>query len=37
MEHGAGPAVLLNRFSVRSEEADRFLAAWTADAEIMKR
>ena len=32
-----GPAVLVNTFVVPDEEADRFLAAWSADAAIMKR
>jgi heme-degrading monooxygenase HmoA len=31
-----GPVVLINTFVVPSEEADRFLVAWSADAAIMK-
>lgn len=31
-----GPVVLINTFVVPPEEADRFLAAWSADAAIMK-
>lgn len=32
-----GPVVLVNTFVVSPEDADRLLAAWTADADIMKR
>lgn len=32
-----GPVVLFNTFTVPSEDADRLLAAWAADAAIMKR
>jgi len=32
-----GPVVLINTFTVKPEEADHLLAAWTADAEVMKR
>jgi heme-degrading monooxygenase HmoA len=32
-----GAVVLVNTFVVPPEDADRLLAAWTADAEIMKR
>ncbi|KAB1073410.1 antibiotic biosynthesis monooxygenase family protein [Methylobacterium planeticum] len=31
-----GPVVLINTFVISSEDADRFLAAWGADAAIMK-
>ncbi len=32
-----GPVVLINKFTVKPEEADRLLEAWTADAAWMKR
>ncbi len=32
-----GPVVLVNTFVVPSEDADRLLAAWGADAAVMKR
>jgi heme-degrading monooxygenase HmoA len=32
-----GAVVLVNTFVAPPEDADRFLAAWAADAEIMKR
>ncbi|WP_298957614.1 antibiotic biosynthesis monooxygenase family protein [uncultured Methylobacterium sp.] len=32
-----GPVVLVNTFVVPPAEAERLLAAWTADAEIMRR
>jgi heme-degrading monooxygenase HmoA len=32
-----GPVVLINTFTVAIEEVDRFLAAWAADAAVMKR
>ena len=31
-----GPVVLINTFVMPSEDADRFLTAWSADAAIMK-
>lgn len=37
LEEKAGPVVLINRFSVAPQEADRLQEAWAADAEIMKR
>jgi quinol monooxygenase YgiN len=37
MEEKGGPVILINKFDVNSEEVDRFLAAWTADAAVMKR
>jgi heme-degrading monooxygenase HmoA len=37
MEDVGGPVVLINKFEVGSEDVDRFLAAWSADAAIMKR
>lgn len=36
LEEEVGPVVLINRFSVAPGEADRLLAAWTADAQLMK-
>jgi heme-degrading monooxygenase HmoA len=33
----AGPVVLINTFTVDPAEADQFMAAWSADAAIMKR
>ena len=32
-----GPVILVNTFTVRAEEADRLVAAWTGDAALMKR
>ena len=32
-----GPIVLVNTFVTQPSDADRLLAAWTADAEVMKR
>jgi len=32
-----GPVVLINKFTVKPEEADRLLEAWTADAAWFKR
>ena len=32
-----GPVVLINKFTVKPEEADRLVEAWTADAAWMKR
>lgn len=32
-----GPVVLFNVFTAPSEDADRLLAAWAADAAVMKR
>ena len=32
-----GPVVLVNTFVTQPSDADRLLAAWTADAEVMKR
>jgi heme-degrading monooxygenase HmoA len=37
MEDTAGPVVLINKFDVESDDVDRFLAAWAADARVMKR
>lgn len=37
MDLETGPVVLINTFTVKPEEADRLLAAWTADAQVMKR
>ncbi|KAF0233325.1 MAG: hypothetical protein FD177_1718 [Desulfovibrionaceae bacterium] len=37
MELETGPVVLVNTFTVKPEEAGLLLAAWAADAEVMKR
>ena len=37
LEDGGGPVVLVNTLVVPAEDADRMLAAWTRDAEVMKR
>jgi heme-degrading monooxygenase HmoA len=37
MEERGGPVILINKFDVASEDVDRFLTAWSADAAIMKR
>lgn len=37
MQDGGGPVVLINKFDVGVDDVDRFLAAWSADAAIMKR
>ena len=37
LEQAAAPVILVNRFSVKPDEADRLLQAWAADAEVMKR
>ena len=37
MQASVGPVVLINKFSVAAADVDRFLAAWTADAAVMKR
>jgi heme-degrading monooxygenase HmoA len=37
MNEKGGPVVLINTFTMNSEDVDRFLKAWTADAELMKR
>ena len=36
LEAEVGPVVLINRLSVDAAEADQLLAAWTADAQLMK-
>ena len=36
MEDEGGPVILINKFDVAPEEVDQFLAAWGADANIMK-
>ena len=36
-DEGDGAVVLVNTFVLPPEDADRFLASWTADAAIMKR
>jgi heme-degrading monooxygenase HmoA len=37
MEENGGAVVLINKFDVSPDDVDRFLAAWTADAAVMKR
>jgi heme-degrading monooxygenase HmoA len=37
MDAHQGPVVLINKFEIADEEADRFLEAWAADAAVMKR
>ena len=37
MADDGGPVVLVNVFTVPPGEADRLVAAWTADAAVMKR
>jgi heme-degrading monooxygenase HmoA len=37
MEDRGGPVVLINRFNVRPDEADKLVAAWAADAAVMQR
>ena len=36
-EENVAPVILINKFNVKADEVDQFLAAWTADAQIMKR
>ena len=37
MDEHQGPVVLINRFEVKSEDVERFLQTWAADASVMKR
>ena len=37
MEENVAPVILINKFNVKADDVDQFLAAWTADAQIMKR
>jgi len=37
MEEQGGPVILINKFEVAREDVDQFLAAWGADAAVMKR
>ena len=37
MADNGGPVILVNTFSVPTEDADRLLAVWTKDAALMKR
>jgi heme-degrading monooxygenase HmoA len=37
MQDRLGPVVLINKFNVRPDEVDQLLAAWTADAALMRR
>ncbi len=36
MEHNVGPVILINKFTVKPEETDQLLRAWSADASVMK-
>lgn len=36
MEENVGPVILINKFSVGSEDFDEFLKAWAAEAEKFK-
>jgi quinol monooxygenase YgiN len=36
MQDRGGPVVLINKFNVRPDEVDQLLAAWTADAALMR-
>jgi quinol monooxygenase YgiN len=36
LEENVGPIVLINKFNVKSEEADQFLKAWEKDATYFK-
>jgi len=36
LEDSGGSVILINTLTVPAEDADRMLAAWTCDAEIMK-
>jgi hypothetical protein len=37
MQDRAGPVVLINKFNVRPDEVEPLLAAWAADAALMRR
>ena len=37
LEDAGGPVILVNTLTVPAEDADQVLAAWTRDAEVMKR
>ena len=37
MEENVAPVILINKFNVKADQVDQFLAAWTTDAQIMKR
>jgi quinol monooxygenase YgiN len=36
LEQDVGAVILINKFTVNSEDVDQFLKAWTADASIFK-
>jgi heme-degrading monooxygenase HmoA len=36
MEENAGPVILINKFNVKSEDADQLIKAWAADAAYFK-
>ena len=37
LDDDGGPVILVNTFTVPTEDADRLVAAWTDDAALMKR
>jgi heme-degrading monooxygenase HmoA len=37
MEQDVAPVILINKFSMKEEDVDKFLRAWAASAAIMKR
>ena len=37
MQDDGGPVVLINKFDMNPSDVEAFVAAWTADAEVMKR
>src|SRR5919197_2685905 len=37
MEEDVGSVILINKFSMKADDVDEFLRAWTASAAIMKR
>ena len=37
LEKDVGPVILINTFTMNSEDADQFLATWTSAAEISKK
>jgi hypothetical protein len=36
MEENAGPVILINKFNVKSEDADQLIKAWAAEAAYFK-
>lgn len=37
LSEGGGPVILMNKFTVKPEEVDRLIEAWTADAIYFKK